>query len=229
MAKEKWTLQEHLDKLGWIKWGMTVSNSLIETMVIRGFVNSSIELIDDSHPNQPQLMGVVDKDCEKQIVCSTYLYQIVNWYNGEKIQQQGVVHQIYPAIYRYEKDTNINVENLYIPDLITHPLYKQIRSRKGNGVVVTEQQVYKHKSNKGKADRWKEHGIFIKEGKAFYPVKKGDVIFRPCGDLLNPSINEQSIKSVAQEILAVCRYVHKETGHVRYAIFNLDELNIEID
>jgi len=224
------TLQQYIEKYKHLHIGMKVSSALLDDMVVRGFVNSSKDMIDDTKINQYKknsLLGIVDKDCSNQVICENYIYQVVSWYDGEKIQQQGLVNPIYAGLYKFDNNVNINIENLYIPDLITHPLYQIIRSRKG--VAITEQLVNRYKPNNGKTDRWKNHNIFIKDGNAYMPIKKGDWVLRPLYDMINPFIIEKSIKSVAQEILVVGTYIHGETGRRCYALFGLEELTIEIE
>lgn len=229
------TLQEHINRLGWLKIGMAVMSDFGE-MFVRGFVNSSKDMIDDTHnprPTQPQLLGIVDKNCDNTIVCSNYMYQVINWHNGEKAIQQGVVHPIYLALHRYNHNTQVKLEQLYVPDLVTHPLYKLICSRRGNGVTVTEKDVIKYRlfkseTDMGKIDRWKEHGIIIKNGKAFMPVKQDEIVFESMSSPFKPYTTDESIKSIAQEILVLCRYMHKESGQAHYALFGLDEVTVDV-
>ncbi len=224
------TLQEYLETYKHLRIGMKVSCDLIDNMVVRGFVNSSKDMIDDSKINmykKDALLGIVDRDCSNQVICHNYMYQVISWYDGEKVQQQGLVNPIYAGLYKYDFDVNINIENLYIPDLISHPLYQLIRARKG--VDVTEQLVNRYRPIKGKIDRWKNHNIFVKDGKAYMPIRKGDWVLRPLYDMINPFVSEKSIKSVAQEILVVGTYIHCETGRRCYALFGLEELTIEIE
>ena len=222
------TLHEYFNRRGWVEWGMKVNTDFGE-MRIRGFVNSSKDMIDNTHfirPTRPQLLGFVDKNCSNMVICSNYMYQIINWSNGEKTLQQGVVHPIYPAIHRYQSTIQVDLEQLYIPDLVTHPLYRAIRSKKKEG-FLTEQELHKYRPYKNESDRWIEHGIIINNGKAYLPVKNGDIVFRSINGLLKPYTTDSSIKSIAQELLVVCRFFHEQTGQIHYALFDLDELTIE--
>ena len=57
------TLQEYINRKGWLEWGMRVNADFGE-MIVRGFVNSSKDMIDNTHfirPTRPQLIGFVDK------------------------------------------------------------------------------------------------------------------------------------------------------------------------
>ena len=87
----------------------------------------------------------------------------------------------------------------------------------------------RYKPNKGKLDRWSNHNIFIKEGKAYFPIKKGEIVLYSFLHQKQPYISNDDIKSVAQNVLALCRYVHKETGNTRFALFGLDELETKVE
>ena len=232
MKKERWTLQKHLDRLGWLSLGIHVSSELIDDMVVYGFVNSSIDMIDDSHINMQKkdaLLGIVDKNCENQVIANFYMYQVIPWSDGETLHQQRVVSPIYTSLKRLEFEKNINLEQLYIPDLIAHPLYNRIRSKDSHCVTVTERQVAQYKPNKDKIDRWASHNIFIKEGKAYFPIKKDEIILYSFLHQKQPYISDDDIKSIAQNVLALCRYIHKETGNTRFALYSLDELETEVE
>ena len=214
MGNGRITLQEHLDKYGWLRSRMVAKSILIDEVEIYGFINCSKEMLDEYKTNEFKLLGIVDKDPSRQIIQCNYMYQIIDWFDGNKVQQTGLVTPIYVGLRKSGVDTEINVEELYIPDLINHELYKRIRSRKGTGVEVTEQLANKYKSK-----AWTEHNIFIKDGKAMMPIHKGDVL---CQHVMN-----NSIKSIGQELLAVCRYIHKTTGRMCYTQYGLDELTVK--
>lgn len=214
MGNGRITLQEHLDKYGWLRSRMVAKSILIDEVEIYGFINCSKEMLDEYKTNEYKLLGIVDKDPSRQIIQCNYMYQIIEWFDGNKVQQTGLATPIYVGLRKCGVDTEINVEELYIPDLINHKLYKEIRSRKGTGIVVTEQLV-----NKNKSKVWTEHNILIKDGKAMMPIHKGDILCQ--------HIMDNSIKSIGQELLAVCRYIHKTTGRMCYTQYGLDELTVK--
>ncbi|MBQ8958563.1 MAG: hypothetical protein IJ057_08715 [Bacteroidales bacterium] len=214
MDDSRITLQEHLDKYGWLRSRMVAKSILIDEVEIYGFINCSKEMLDEYKTNEYKLLGIVDKDPSRQIIQCNYIYQIIEWFDGNKAQQTGLATPIYVGLRKCVVDTEINVEELYIPDLINHKLYKDIRSRKGTGIVVTEQLVNKYKSKV-----WTEHNILIKNGKAMMPIHKGDILCQ--------HIMDNSIKSIGQELLAVCRYIHKTTGRMCYTQYGLDELTVK--
>lgn len=214
MDNKRITLQEHLDKFGWLRSRMIAKSNLINEVEIYGFINCSKEMVDEFKYHQYNLFGIVNKDPGQQVIRCNYMYQIIEWYDGNRVQHTGVVTPIYVGLRKSVEDTEINVEELHIPDLVNNELYKLIRSRKGNGVEVTEQLVKKKLSKE-----WTEHNILIKEGKAMMPIRKGDVL---CQHII-----DNSTKSIGQELLALCRYIHRETGRMCYTQYGLDELTVK--
>ena len=61
----------------------------------------------------------------------------------------------------------------------------------------------------------KEYNITAKNGKAMLEIQIGSIL---CLD------RNGDVKSVGEEILAVCRYLDPETGVLNYAQYSLDEL-----
>ena len=59
----------------------------------------------------------------------------------------------------------------------------------------------------------------IKDGKAMMPIHKGDIL---CQHII-----DNSTKSIGQELLAVCRYIHSATGRMCYTQYGLDELTVK--
>ncbi len=215
MEKSRITLQSYLEKYGWLKYGMIVKGTLIKELEIYGFVNSSKEMIDELKSNQFNLLGIVNKAPNQQVIRGFYMYQVVEWFDGENVKQTGLTTPIYIGLRNCREDIELNIADLHIPNLISNNLYCLIRSRRGTGVEITPQLVNKYKAAKIFAD----NNIIIKEGNAFLQVKKGDTL---CIHAL-----DHSVKSIGQELVAICRYVCKTTGHLRYALFDLSELTIE--
>ncbi len=213
------SLSEYLKKYEFLKYGMIAQCALIKEIEIYAFANCSKDMFEKFRYNQYHLLGIVDKDSTHQVIRGTYMYQVVEWYDGEKVQHTGITTPLYLGLRLSKEDTEMDIANLYIPDLISNELYKIIRSRRGSGVEVTPQLVNRYKVPKGIHDIWSSHNIEVKDGKAYLPVKKGDILCIHAVD--------HAIKSIGQEIIAICRYTCKETGRLVYANFNLDELTIE--
>ena len=118
---------------------------------------------------------------------------------------------VYKNLSISNKPTKYNLEDLYIPSLLSNPIYKKIKARIGSGVVVTERTI--------KNGRFPQY-IVAEDNKALYIAKEGAILLED---------NEGVIRSVGEEILAVCRYLHPETGTMCYTQLGLDELFVEND
>lgn len=212
-------MSNYLKKYGFLKFGMIANNSLLKEIEIYGFANCSKEMFDEFKYKHYHLLGIIDKDSSHQVIRGTYMYQVIEWFDGEKIQYTGLTTPLYLGLRLSKEDALMDISNLYIPDLISNELYNRIRSRRGSGVEVTPQLVNRYKVPKGIRDIWSSHNIEVKDGKAFLPVKKGDILCIHAVD--------HAIKSIGQEIVVIGRYICKETGRLFYANFNLDELTIE--
>lgn len=215
MENNRITLQSYLDKYGWLQKGMIVKATLIDELEIYGFINCSEEMLHEFKYNHYDLLGIIDKDPSRQIIQSNYMYQIIEWVDDAKLQNKGVVTPIYSKIQKSDIDIEINIKELYIPDLVNHKLYQEIRSRKGTGVKVTAQMLNKYTYQKDR-NLWKKHNIAIKDGEAMMPICKGDILCK--------HIMDNSIKSIVQKLFVVCRYIHSTTGRMCYTQFELDEL-----
>jgi len=219
MKNNQITLKEYLDKYGYLKKGIIARTTLIDEVEIYGFINCSEEMFDEFQYDRYKLLGIVNKDSRRQIIQSNYMYQIIEWVDDGKIKKVGFNTPIYAKLYKSDIDTEINIEELYIPDLINHMIYQQIRSRYGTGVEVTTKMINKCKPVKGARNIWEEYNITIKDGKAIMPIHKGDILCQ--------HIMDGSTKSIGKKLLAVCRYIHNITGHMCYTQLELDELIID--
>lgn len=219
MKNSRITLQEYLDKYGCLQKGMIAKTTLIDELEIYGFINCSEEMFDEFQYNRYALLGIVNKDSSNQIIQSNYMYQIIEWFDDGKVKKRGLNTPIYAKLQKSDIDTEINIEELYIPDLINHKLYKYIHTRDGKGVEVTEKMVNWNKPAKGTRNIWEEYNITIKDGKAFMPIHKGDILCQ--------HIMDGSTKSIGKKLLAVCRYIHNMTGRMYYTQLELDELIVK--
>ena len=217
------TREKHRNFFRSLRRGMVVHGALVEDMEIYGFLNYSSEIIYERKYNEFDLLGIVDKDPSKQIICGNYMYQVVEWFDGKKVQYSGRITPIYDILGKSTVDRSIDVANLYIPSLISHELYKRIRSRKGTGVTVTDYDVRRYVK---KDDAWSSLGIYLENGKACLPVHEGDLLL---WRNLDWPTEGGAIKSVGEEILVVCRYLHKSTGRMCYTQLGLDEITINAE
>lgn len=204
-------LERHLHEGGCIEKGLIVSSNLINKMEVCGFVNmrSANEL------NMEKIfegsLSLINKAPYKQFVMSGYICQIHQYVKrtgiSSEICTKGVTAPIYYSLKIHHQMLEVNMEDVAIPSLEDNRTYNKIRSRYGTGIVVTESMLYKVFP--------KEYSVTVKEGKAILEVPAESVL---CLD------RKGNIKSVGEEILAVCRYLDSETGILNYALYSLDEL-----
>lgn len=88
-------------------------------------------------------------------------------------------------------------------------LYRKIKSRHGNGVTVRDFDLRK-------ADF--PSRISAIDGKAMLSAPAGHV------QILD---KDGVIKSIGENIMVVCRYIHAETGTMCYTQYNLNEVFID--
>lgn len=209
MAKKD--LERHLYETGCIENGMIVSSNLIKRLEVCGFVNmqSANEL------NLEKILGtslsMINKAPYRQFVMSGYIYQIHQYVKRTSMAtvtcMKGVTAPIYSSLKTTRQNMEVNLEEVAIPSLEDNKTYNKIRSRYGSGIVVTESMLYRAFPE--------EYSIIAKDGKAILEVPEGSIL---CFD------RKGDIKSVGEEILAVCRYLDPETGVLNYAQYSLDEL-----
>ena len=97
----------------------------------------------------------------------------------------------------------------YIPSLIGKELYRKIKSRHGNGVTVRDYDL--KKANFPSC-------ISAIDGKAILTAPAGHV------QILD---KDGVIKSIGENIMVVCRYLHAETGTMCYTQYNLNEVFVD--
>ena len=116
---------------------------------------------------------------------------------------------IFQSLVVSESEGQYNVEDLYVPSLVGRQLYRKIKSRLGNGVVVREYDLEKAK-----------FPSYIKaiEGKAILNAPKSHI------QIID---KDGEIKSIGENIMVVCRYLHTETGTMCYTQYNLNEVFVD--
>lgn len=204
------TLEDYLMNHGSVHCGMIAKSNLIDKLEIYGFVNAckDEDMYNDVYAGLI-LNGIVNKEPKCQIVLSNYIYQITTHYSGKEITREGMVIPVFQSLVVSESEGQYNVEDLYVPSLIGKQLYRKIKSRYGNGVVVREYDLEKAK-----------FPSYIKaiEGKAILNAPKAHIkIIDKDGE----------IKSIGENIMVVCRYLHTETGTMCYTQYNLNEVFVD--
>ena len=190
-----------------------VSSVLIKKLEVYGYANSCKAENMLNIPNNTWakigVNGIVNKSPISEIVCSNYIYQVITLSDGKQASTVGIPSPIYNSLYINKKQTKLNLEDIYIPSLLSNPIYRKIKGRIGTGVLVTDSLIQKGGFPKN---------IIAEDNKAMFIAEEGTFLLKD---------KEGDIRSVGEEILAVCRYLHPETGTMCYTQYSLDELFIE--
>lgn len=204
------TLEDYLKNHGSVHCGMIAKSKLIDKLEIYGFVNAckDEDMYNDVYAGLI-LNGIVNKEPKCQIVLSNYIYQVTTHYSGKEITREGMAIPVFQSLVVSESEGQYNVEDLYVPSLVGKQLYRKIKSRYGNGVVVREYDLEKAK-----------FPSYIKaiEGKAILNAPKSHI------QIID---KDGEIKSVGENIMVVCRHLHTETGTMCYTQYNLNEVFID--
>lgn len=203
-------LKEKLEQEGFLSCNIIVSSALIKNLEIYGFVNSCDRemIVSESNYNKTtnKLNGVVNRDYSNPIISSNYMYQVMDYFNGAAFMTTGLQTPIFKSLLMCSEETELNVENIWIPSLWANSYYQKIKSRVGTGVAVNEYEIKKAKM---------PSSITAKDGKAMLAVSTGAI-------LMIDSSGE--VASVGDDVLVVCRYINNQTGRLCYVIYGLDEL-----
>lgn len=208
---ERITLEEYLLDNGTISSGMVGKSKLIDKLEIYGFVNACKD--EDMYkeywggtfyPN-----GFVNKETSRQIVLSGFLCQVTDNYYDKEITQTQRCIPVFDSVRISDSEDDYGVEDIHIPSLVGNKLYRQIKERYGHGKNVTDNELRKHDF---------PSNITVLDGKAVFHAAEGHI------QLLDKN---GKVKSIGENILAVCRYIHEATGALRYTQFNLDEITLD--
>lgn len=210
MAKVK--LSTVLNREGHIDSNFIASSTLIQELEVCGFINSCLvmdSLNQTYNGTIESLNSLISKSAPREVVTSDYLCQVVEYTNGKEGLMQFTATPIFYSIRLEKEEHSYNVENLFVPSLTKNKLYREIKARIGTGKVVSQIDINKAKFPKN---------ITESEGKAMYKTKESDIL------LLD---RDGCVKSVAQDLLVLCRYVHTISGALCYTKYSFDEVYIE--
>lgn len=204
------TLEDYLKNHGSVHCGMIAKSNLIDKLEIYGFANAckDEDMYNDVYAGLI-LNGIVNKEPERQIILSNYIYQVTTHYSDKEITREGMAIPVFQSLVVSESEGQYNVEDLYVPSLVGKQLYRKIKSRHGNGVVVREHDLEKAK-----------FPSYIKaiEGKAILNAPKSHI------QIID---KDGEIKSIGENIMVICRYLHTETGTMCYTQYNLNEVFVD--
>lgn len=204
------TLEDYLKKNGSVQSGILAKSNLIDKLEVYGFVNAcqDKDMYNGVYPHL-FLNGIVNKEPKSQIILSNHIYQITTHYCGKDITRDGMAIPIYQKLVVSESEGRYNVEDINMPSLASKQLYRKIKSRHGKGVSVCNYDLKK-------ADF--PPCISAIDGKAILTAPVGHV------KILD---KDGVLKSIGENIMAICRYLHAETGTMCYTQYNLNEIYVD--
>lgn len=201
---EKITLKAVLEERRVLGSSILASSVLIKRLEICGYLNSCTS-DKKVFNNLSHYISLANKAPYRQFVCSGYLYQVQEYESLKELKQRPIVLPIYSELSICKTGFEIDLEEITIPILEKSQTYREIQSRK-KGVRVTDQLLRKAEY---------PSFIYANNGRAIVKIKEGDIL---CKD------KDGNNKSLGNEILALCRYLHPETGTMCYTQYSLDEL-----
>lgn len=205
---EKITLRKKLLLDGELNRNILVSSNFIKDLEVYGYMNCQDrrKILSGQFPIRQIPSGQNDSnsDLEGDVqINSPEDWNIYSFF----IRQKNVVSPVYHTISVCPKDIDIDVEELCIPSLCDNKLYKEIKIRYGRVKKITSD--YEWEKNRFPSE------FSLVEGKVMMHLKQGNVVFKD---------NYDSIKSVEEYAIALCRYPLGETGEMKYVFFALDQL-----
>jgi hypothetical protein len=209
----KVNLKEKLLESKQVSSNIIVSSVLLDKLEVYGYVNScrakDMLSIPKNSYSTASLNGIVNKSPASEIVCSNFIYQVIAYYDGKQNTSMGLSSPIYKSLSINSEQMKYNLEDLYIPSLLSNTLYIKIKARIGTGVTVTDSIIKKNSF---------PENIIAEDSKAMFIAEEGAILLKN---------KDGEIRSIGEEVLVVCRYLHPESGIMCYTQFSLDELFVE--
>lgn len=190
-------LFDYLNEHKSIQNGMLVKSSLIDKLEIVGFLN-------DTEP-----MNFINNACELSLHTdgSINFLNMLALYSGF-VKTGNNTYEYYMSLTLNESRMEINIENLYIPSLMTKDLYKYIRKRNNTRKITDELLRQKNFPT----------SIIAKDNAAIRVIEEGEIVMK---DRIG------KVKSIAEDVVAICRYINNATGMVSYTMLPINDLYIE--
>lgn len=191
-----------------LKSGIIGESLLIGKLEVYGYVNS----IDDDELLDLVLDDVLSgealfKNSDNQNVLSNHILQYNYSPKKRNTVTENYVAPIFKEVKIAKKADKYDIRDLYIPSIAMDVYYKRIKSR-DNRFTPTEQGLRYHKF---------PDNIHMEDGVVTYTSEVGDFLFLD---------KDRVIKGIGEKVMAVCRYIHRETGKMCYTLYDLDEIMI---
>lgn len=188
------TLEKYFNEEEILTKGLIVESTLINRLEVCGYISSRI----------PHC--IVNKAPHSQTVTSGYLCQTMVSQTGSTTEQvKRITVPIFHSLAFCKEAFEIELSKFYIPSLADNPAYCQIM--KGE-----------HRQNVYAMNRMLQDSpipLEKRDSEIIAQVPKGSIL---CKD------KDGCIKGLGEDILAVCRYIHPETGRMQYVQYELNEL-----
>lgn len=199
------TLKDLLVHTGKLVSGIIGRSRIIDKIEVYGYINTINDdvLLELALQNQVPF-ELINKDPVGQIVLSNHIMQYSNQAHNKKI-----VLPIFDSVSQSSEERSYDIVNLYVPCIYTNQLYRKIKYRHKKMPFIYECDL--------KRNGFPEN-IHAEEGHAVLTTKPGDLL---CYD------RDSEVRSVGEHIMAVCRYVHAETGRICYVQYDLDEIFVD--
>lgn len=202
------TLKELFTRDCVLKSGIIGSSLLIGKLEVYGYVNAYDDgkLLDQGLDDLDSIEAPF-KNSNSQNVLSNCMFQC----DCNKCKQNGnggnIVVPIFKEVCLSNMDEKYDIRELYIPSIAANTYYKKIKSRNTHFSASAQGLKY---------NKFPDN-IFIENGVVTYASKVGDFLFLD---------KDRRIKSVGQRVMALCRYVHQDTGKMCYVLYDLEEIII---
>ena len=190
------TLEKYFNEEEILTKGLIVKSILINQLEVCGYISSRFPYC------------IVNKAPHSQTVTPGYLCQTMVSLTGSTTEQvDRITVPIFHSLTFCKEAFEIELSKFYIPSLTDNPAYCKIKK----GV---------HRQSGYDVNRMLQISPIPleKRGSEFIAqVPKGSIL---CKD------KDGCVKGLGEDILAVCRYIHAETGRMHYVQYELNELFI---
>lgn len=190
------TLEKYFNEEKILTKGLIVESILINRLEVCGYISSRFPYC------------IVNKSPHSQTVTSGYLCQtMVSLTSTTTEQVEKITVPIFHSLAFCKEAFEIELSKFYIPSLADNPAYCQIMKGEHRQSVYAINRMLQNSP----IALEKRDSEFIAQ------VPKDSIL---CKD------KDGCIKGLGEDILAVCRYIHPETGRMHYVQYELNELFI---
>lgn len=189
------TLEKYFNEEKILTKGLIVESTLINRLEVCGYISSRFPYC------------IVNKAPHSQTVTSGYLCQTMVSLTGSTTEQvYRITVPIFHSLAFCKEAFEIELSKFYIPSLADNPTYCNIMK---GAHRLSAHDINRMLQNSPIPLEERDRGEFIAQ------VPKDSIL---CKD------KDGCVKGLGEDILAVCRYIHPETGKMHYVQYELNEL-----